>query len=302
MRYDRATIRDIQRRVRAPADSVFGPETIDALVRWREKHPGEMTYAEFLKLWEQAIPQLSLDEVFGSERRALGIDVSHHQGDIDWDQVAGSRVSFVILKATEGRTFKDTRFQAYREGINRTELLMGAYHYCHLVNGDGSDQHRTDPVKGAEHFLSVIGDTLPDLPLVVDLETHRVEALTKLEGAISSADWISAFVDTLIRETGKLPMLYWSRRIFTPARLGKETVRFRHLPTWWARYLPSSSWSELPPTPPDHPVGWGWSFWQFTSSGEVPGITGPVDLDLCFLGGEDLPAWTKQHASILSNR
>lgn len=296
MRYDSNTIRDIQRRVGAPADGILGPDTIDALVRWRERHPGEMTYAEFLERWEQALPSSSLDDVFAGEERALGIDVSHHQGEIDWDKVAASRVSFVFLKATEGRTFTDTRFQSNRERIERTDLLMGAYHYCHLVNGEGNGQHRTEPVQGAEHFLSTLGDTLPDLPLVIDLETHRVEALTALEGATSSADWISAFVDTLVNKTGQLPVLYWSRRIFKPERLGKETTRFHHLPTWWARYIPSSSWSTLPPTAPDHPSGWGWNFWQFTSSGEVPGIAGPVDLDLCFLPPEDMAVWSKRRA------
>lgn len=219
--------------------------------------------------------------------RALGIDVSHHQGDPDWASVREAGVDFVFIKATEGRTYTDPKFQSNYTNTHRAGLLRGVYHYAYLAHGKDA----TDPVGGAQNFLRAMGDSLPKLPLVLDLETERVAELTALKGVTASADWISTFLHTLETETHRTPMLYWSHRIFDPLRLGKEVERFRAYPTWWARYIPESSWSPLPESPSEQPEGWDWSFWQFTSSGKVAGIHGAVDLNLFFQPIDQMASW-----------
>src|SRR6476620_6575337 len=59
----------------------------------------------------------------------IGIDVSNHQGDIDWSALAGSNVAFAYIKATEGGDFRDKRFQLNWEGAKKAGITRGAYHF-----------------------------------------------------------------------------------------------------------------------------------------------------------------------------
>jgi Glycosyl hydrolases family 25 len=59
----------------------------------------------------------------------IGVDVSNHQGDIDWPALAGSKIAFAYIKATEGGDFRDKRFQLNWEGAKRAGLARGAYHF-----------------------------------------------------------------------------------------------------------------------------------------------------------------------------
>jgi hypothetical protein len=59
----------------------------------------------------------------------IGVDVSNHQGEIDWSALAGSNVAFAYIKATEGGDFRDRRFQLNWDGAKRAGLARGAYHF-----------------------------------------------------------------------------------------------------------------------------------------------------------------------------
>lgn len=273
MKYDTETIKDIQRIVGAKEDGLFGPETVDRIVEWRHRHSNIQNYNEFVRVW-YATQNMNVSEFVARERRVVGLDLSHHQGAINFEKVIQTGIGFVICKATEGRTYQDPMYEQYMAQLRSYDIATGAYHYCHLVNG----AQQTDPRAGAEHFLRVVGDELPQLPLVVDLETERVEMLTRLRGQQASADWISTFVQTLVDQTKRRPMLYWSRRIFDPKRLGPKTLQFAHLPTWWARYVEDIF--ALPAIPPDHPEGWGWQLWQCTNKGVIDGINAKVDVNI----------------------
>jgi lysozyme len=88
-----------------------------------------------------------------------GLDVSHHQGVIDWTQV-DAKYQFIFAKATEGDTFVDTRFSENAQKIKDTNRILGAYHFFHF-NYDGTEQ--------ANNYIKTVG-TLIDLPPVVDFE------------------------------------------------------------------------------------------------------------------------------------
>ena len=88
-----------------------------------------------------------------------GLDISHHQGEIDWDRV-DPEYRFVFVKATEGDTFRDKRFLENIEGIKRTNRIAGAYHFFHF-NYSGIEQ--------ADNFIRTVGDLI-QLPPVVDFE------------------------------------------------------------------------------------------------------------------------------------
>jgi lysozyme len=88
-----------------------------------------------------------------------GIDISHHQGKIDWEKVE-EKYQFVFVKATEGDTFIDKRFYENANEIKNKQKILGAYHFFHFNYG-GLEQ--------AYNFINTVG-TIIDLPPVVDFE------------------------------------------------------------------------------------------------------------------------------------
>jgi lysozyme len=88
-----------------------------------------------------------------------GIDVSNHQGNIDWDNI-DVKYKFVFVKATEGDTFVDKQFIKNAESVKKTGRILGAYHFFHF-NYKGKDQ--------ADNFINTAGNII-DLPPVIDFE------------------------------------------------------------------------------------------------------------------------------------
>src|SRR5262245_52462151 len=90
-----------------------------------------------------------------------GIDVSHHQGVVDWGKVAKSDVVFAILKATEGGDYVDDTFARNLAGARAAGLVVGAYHFFTFCRPGA---------KQAANFLRVVPRDRPMLPPVVDIE------------------------------------------------------------------------------------------------------------------------------------
>jgi len=98
----------------------------------------------------------------GAAPEAVGIDVSHHSGAIDWTRVAAQRFAFVYLKASEGVDAADPAFAEHWKSAAAADLPRGAYHF--FVTED-------DPDEQARFFLSRLELAPGDLPPVVDVET-----------------------------------------------------------------------------------------------------------------------------------
>ena len=88
-----------------------------------------------------------------------GLDISHHQGEVDWEKV-DRKYQFVFIKATEGNDFIDKRFYENAGKIKNTQRILGAYHFFHFNYG-GLEQ--------ANNFINTVGNII-DLPPVVDFE------------------------------------------------------------------------------------------------------------------------------------
>lgn len=192
-----------------------------------------------------------------------GIDVSHHQGVIAWPLVAQAGHRFAFLKATEGTSFVDRRYRANLAAATDVGLLVGAYHFARPDS--------TDPVRAAEHHLRFAGTDLTGrLPHVLDLE----------DGHGDLTGWSLAWLDHVEQATGRPPILY-TYAAFGPGHLKNDRRLARH-PLWLAAYRLD---------PPAALAAWravGWSFWQHTSSGRVPGIGGGrANVDLNRFAGDD---------------
>ena len=110
-----------------------------------------------------------------------GVDVSNHQGDIDWPALARNNVAFAYIKATEGGDFRDRRFQFNWEGAKKAGIARGAYHYFTQCR-PGIEQ--------AHNFIATVPRGQGALPPVIDAEhmdpCHTGRQISNVVGEITS--------------------------------------------------------------------------------------------------------------------
>lgn len=182
---------------------------------------------------------------------AEGIDASHHQGPIDWEQVAAAGIRFAYLKATEGTGFTDPRFAAHRAAAVRAGVAVAGYHYFQLCS-DGAAQ--------AEHFLAVVGDDAPTgVPPALDLELAG--SCTTPPPRETLLAEVRAFLATVDERLGTTTLVYLYPDF--EERFGFAGDLADH--PQWVRRLG------------DRPPARDWAVWQYDDRGSVPGITGGVD-------------------------
>lgn len=195
--------------------------------------------------------------------RVLGIDVSHHQGAIDWKKVAAAGVKFAYLKATESNKFVDDRYAANRAAAKKAGILTGAYHFHHY-DVDWSEQ--------AHLFVTTVGSFKGDLPPALDLEQDDFRNGKTGVAKETAARQTLAWLDAVGKAAGSTPVVYcdpdFRGRFLTDADYGKSLL--------WEASLTKS--------PPSSIAPWKHlSFWQYDWKGHVPGISGNVDMDY-FMG------------------
>jgi lysozyme len=186
------------------------------------------------------------------EGERYGIDVSHHQGRIDWDRVARDDISFAYIKATEGADFVDSRFAENWKEAEAAGVARGAYHFFTLCAG-GELQ--------ARNFLRVVPDDRGALPPAVDLELAG-NCLARPDPATVERD-LHAFLTVVERVTARTAILYvgddFEERYPVRASFGR--------PLWHRRFLQRPNVEE-------------WVIWQVSGFAQVDGVRGRVDLDV----------------------
>ncbi len=197
----------------------------------------------------------------------LGIDVSHHQGTIDWTKVAESGQAYVFQKATEGATFTDSSYTRNRSGAGAVSIPFGAYHFAY-AQGDTLDAARADAISEASYFLQVAQPAPGDLVPVLDLETNPQQMPPRRLIA-----WTQAWLDRVELALGVKPLIYTNPSFWATHMNDTTTFAQQGFPLWIAHYTTATS----PRVPANNWAGRGWAFWQFTSCATVPGIAGCVD-------------------------
>ncbi len=188
-------------------------------------------------------------------RTVLGIDASHHQGAIDWAAVAGDRIEFAYLKATEGTTYTDPTFADHREAAREEGLEVGGYHYFSLC---------TPGAAQAEHFADVLGPLRrrTDLPPAVDLEVAG--SCDDPPAADALLAEVEAFLDVVEERTGLEPVVYLFPEFEAAYGFADDLAEHRQ----WVRRLG------------DRPPVREWWLWQRDDAGTVAGVVGPVDINV----------------------
>lgn len=184
-----------------------------------------------------------------------GIDVSHHQGIINWEAVKATEkqkypIRFAFMKATEGGDYKDRRFAENFRQAREVGLIRGAYHFYNP---------NSEPIRQADFYISQVKLEKGDLAPVLDIE-RKPRDKAKLQ-----ADLVK-FLNRLEQHYGVKPIIYTSYKY--RARY-LDAPEFAKYPLWIAHYYVDSLSYEGP-----------WQFWQHTDYGTVPGIDESVDLNV----------------------
>lgn len=198
-----------------------------------------------------------------------GIDVSRWQGAIDWPAVRAAGIAFAYIKATEGGDHADPLFPDNWQGAARAGVPRGAYHFYYFCRS-AEDQ--------ARWFISHVPRDPAALPPVLDLEwNHRSPTCTlRPDGATVRAE-AARFLDILTAHYGQRPVVYTTVDFYRETGIGA-------LPgtEFWLRSVAGHPSTVYP--------GQRWTFWQYTGTGRVPGVRGPVDINV-FAGS--VADWTR---------
>ena len=189
-----------------------------------------------------------------------GIDVSYHNGDIDWKQVKKSGIQFAILRAGYSYTI-DPKFTENARGCFNNNIPIGAYWFSYAMN-------KTAAKKEAQTCLGVISKWKIDYPVCFDFEYDSLE-YAKKHGVNLSSSEMAEIAETFLSEIEKAG--YYAMNYSNPDFLNKGFNKLlNRYDLWLAR------WSDI--TEP----GFNCGIWQYSSVGSVPGISGSVDLDVSF--------------------
>lgn len=197
---------------------------------------------------------------------ALGIDVSSHQKEIDWQQVAASGIEFAMIRlgyrgyGMEGTVNLDPYFQQNLEGAKAAGLKVGVYFFSQAITLAEAEQE-------ANFVLENLAGASLDYPVVYDWEEVGPQGRAYTLDNDTLTQCALTFCG-LVEASGYKPMVYYNLPV------GCTRYQLEYLtqyPVWFAQY------SNRPTMYYDYRI------WQYTDSGSVPGVSGKVDMNLAFI-------------------
>lgn len=242
-----------------------GWQTIDGVTYFFDKNGNKVTGEQVI---QGAKYNFNSDGSLNSGSGHMGIDVSKHNGTIDWNAVKNSGVSYVIIRcgyrgSTAGALIEDPMFKSNIQGATKAGLKIGIYFFTQATN-------EVEAVEEASMVLSLIKGYNISYPVFLDVEATS--------GNNGRADGISvdtrtavckAFCQT-IQNSGYKAGIYanktWlNEKINAPSLTGYKI--------WLAQYAASPTYSRTK-----------YDMWQYSSKGRVSGISGNVDMNISYMG------------------
>lgn len=178
-----------------------------------------------------------------------GIDISAHNGDVDFNKVKADGYDFVILKTTEGTDFKDRKFIENLHNARRAGLKVGAYHFFRFD---------TDGTMQAINLMHSLRHHTLHLPAVIDIEEWGNPGVTETRDIIEN---LRKMISHL--EYNDIPIILYSNKDGYNRFIRGNFDRY---PLWISSF-----------TVPDESIDW--SIWQYSHSGKVDGVKSKVDLN-----------------------
>lgn len=194
-----------------------------------------------------------------------GIDVSYYQKEIDWTQVKASGIDFVMIRLgyrgyTSGKLVLDERFREYIRGASEAGLDIGIYFFSQAISVEEAEEE-------ARFVLENLGEYAIAYPVVFDWEIIGVQP-ARTDGL--SKQTLTAAAERFcerILEAGYRPAIYFTKYL---GYLSYDLSALSSYDFWFAEYGQAPSFY------------YDFAMWQYSDKGQVPGISGPVDMNLCF--------------------
>ena len=221
-----------------------------------------LTIVLFLCLWNGII---LLNNPDTKNYPVRGFDVSSYHGLIDWQTLSQQDLSFAFIKATEGSSFVDSRFEYNYAEAQKTHLRVGAYHFFSF---DSLGQTQAD------NFIRTVKKADNMLPPVVDVEFYGNKASNPPDANKVRAQ-LSILLDALEAHYGLKPIIYATADTYSLYLEG----HYNSYDIWFRNVF---SAAELPD-------GRDWTFWQYTNRARLDGYNGPekfIDMNV-FYGSVD---------------
>ena len=258
---------------------------------------GSIFMEETLKKGKYVYKTYTHQDRFANMKIQHGIDVSYHNGNLDWSAIKSAGVDFAILRAAyrgygdEGTLVKDSKFAEYIRGAQSYGIPVGAYIYSQAIT-------TAEAVQEANYILNIVKNYSLDLPIVFDYEfSPSSEGRTNLawaEGELNKTKMTNitlAFCNT-IKSAGYDVMVYASKS-FLNKNIDHEVIEDAGYDVWLAHYV------NQPYINKEHPekskefnyqgtdYTGDFKIWQYTSTGRIPGIEGKR-FDCNFMYGGDI--------------
>lgn len=243
-----------------------GWQTIDGKVYFFDKYGKKVTGEQVI---QGARYVFDSDGVLQTGSGVMGIDVSKHNGTIDWEAVKKSGVSYVIIRCgyrgyTQGSLVIDSKFEQNIKGATNAGLKVGVYFFSQAVD-------EVEAVEEASFVLDAVKNYKISYPIFLDVEYSgaagnkgRADNLSKS----ARTAVCKAFCET-IRSGGYTAGVYanrtWLESMIDPGQLSSHKI-------WLAQYAATPSYTGR------------YDMWQYTCTGKVSGISGNVDLNLSYMG------------------
>ena len=247
--------------------TVDGPTMLEFVVSFGETYQMEVNSKVAPNLYDnQGFLRNGYRMSYGGEGYSyrLGIDVSHYQGDIDWQKIKAAGIEFVFVRlgyrgyGQDGVLKMDTNFEKNMEGARAAGLDEGVYFFAQAVN-------ETEAVEEAEFVLEHLMEYDLQMPVVYDPESvvHEEARTDNVTGEQFTKN-TKVFCET-IEKSGYDAMVYCN---MTWQAFKLDLEELEEYPIWYADY------EEYPQTP------YHFEIWQYSNEGTVDGIQGNVDLNI----------------------
>ena len=197
----------------------------------------------------------------------VGVDVSAHNGDIDWVAVKNSGVDFAMLRiggrgyGEEGTLYDDSYFRQNLRGARAAGLMVGAYFFSQAVTPEEAEEE-------AEYAISMLRGADLDYPLAFDWEIIEGADNPRTDNISPQTltDCARAFCDR-VKKAGYIPALYTGSQL---AYYKYDLGQLSDIDIWYAFYNDTPA------------LYYNYMIWQYSCTGSVDGIEGNVDLNICF--------------------
>lgn len=195
-------------------------------------------------------------------QKSMGIDVSHHQGKINWAQVRASGVEFAMIRVgyrgqTSGGIYEDAYFKTNMNGAISNGIKVGVYFYSTAIN-------ENEALEEAAWVVKKIAPYSITYPVVYDFEDFNAQRCANVGGSQATSNALTYL--NFVKANGYEPMMYANKNDITK-RMSRSSFNCKF---WLAHYTTQTDYTG------------NVNMWQYTSKGTVPGISGWVDMNIAY--------------------